>query len=48
MSRENPDTRTRILNTTWTLLEAADPAKPVRMADVAVAMGRLQKATLAA
>lgn len=39
MSRENPDTRTRILNTTWTLLEAADPAKPVRMADVAKAAG---------
>ncbi|MEM8730762.1 MAG: TetR/AcrR family transcriptional regulator [Pseudomonadota bacterium] len=39
MSSENLDTRTRILNTTWALLEAADPSRPVRMADVAKAAG---------
>ena len=39
MSSDNPDTRHRILDTTWALLEAADPARPVRMADVARAAG---------
>ncbi|OWU68750.1 TetR family transcriptional regulator [Marinibacterium profundimaris] len=39
MSSDNPDTRTRILTATWTLLEAAAPGKPVRMADVAKAAG---------
>jgi len=39
MSSPLPDTRTRILSAARKLLEAADPAKPVRMADVAKAAG---------
>ncbi|MGV6850270.1 MAG: TetR/AcrR family transcriptional regulator [Marinibacterium sp.] len=39
MSSPKIDTRTRILTAAWRLLEAADPAKPVRMADVAKAAG---------
>ncbi len=39
MSSPLPDTHTRILSAACKLLEAADPAKPVRMADVAKAAG---------
>ena len=38
MSRENPDTRERILQAAWALLEAS-PSKPVRMGDIAAQTG---------
>lgn len=38
MSSENPDTRNRILNATWKLMEA-NPRKEVRMTDIAKASG---------
>jgi len=38
MSSENLGTRTRILDVTWKMLEA-NPAKPVRMADIAKTAG---------
>lgn len=39
MSSTESDTRTRILNAAWKLLESSGPGKPVRMADVAKAAG---------
>lgn len=38
MSRENPDTRTRILNATWKMLEAGGGGQ-IRMSDIAKAAG---------
>lgn len=38
MSRENPDTRTRILDAAWRLLEN-DPGTRVKMSDIAAAAG---------